>query len=69
MSDKYIPIKKSDFTKTYNLPVKYLEAFRNRFGVTLSNVTESGFIDWCEENDIKLVKYNLTYTEVGISDY
>ncbi len=54
MSDKYILIRKSDFTKTYNLPVKYLETFRNRFGVTLSNVTESGFIDWCEESDMKL---------------
>lgn len=54
MSDKYILIRKSDFTKTYNLPVKYLETFRNRFGVTLSNVTDSGFIDWCEESDMKL---------------
>lgn len=69
MDNKYIPIKKSGFSKVYNLPAKHLEAFRNRFGVTLSNVTESGFIDWCEENDIRLYKFNLTYTEVAISDY
>lgn len=67
--EKYIPIKGQTFRRSYNLPVTYLEKFRQRFGSTLSNIEEGEFIEWCHENDVLLYKFITKTIEVKIKDY
>jgi hypothetical protein len=67
--EKYIPIQPRSFKRRYNLPVSYLNDFRNKFGTTYSDIDEEEFKNWCMENDITLYKFVVDTIEVKINEY
>jgi uncharacterized protein YlxP (DUF503 family) len=67
--EKYIPIKPKSFKRRYNLPIKYLTEFRNKFGISYSDIDENEFRQWCEDNDITLYKFVTEVVEIKINEY
>ncbi len=67
--EKYIPIQPRSFKRRYNLPVSYLDEFRDKFGIIYTDINEEEFKNWCVENDVTLYKFVVETVEVKINEY
>ena len=66
---KYIRIQPKSFKRRYNLPISYLTEFRNKFGVSYTDIDEDEFKQWCEDHDVTLYKFVTEIVEVKINEY
>ena len=67
--EKYIPIQPKSFKRRYNLPVNYLNEFREKFGSAYGDINEEEFKKWCVEKDVTLYKLVTEIVEVKINEY